>query len=212
MHNIGRYALQKQTAIAGYTGTLLSLEDLKLHSRIDGNAEDPILQLFLTAVQDWIEGITSRAMTPTQYLMTFDRFPRWQEPIEFPRSPLISLQSISYLDLFTGTTQNLTVSGSGVQVICNANGREPGRVAPVYETYWPRTLPVIDACQMVFTAGYADDTDPTCAALKVIMLKLASTWYEFREAVSGGLSVAELPGAAAFQAILQPYIVPSFGA
>lgn len=184
----------------------LTLEDLKLHSRIDTGDDDALITMMMLAVIDWCESVTGRTLGETKYQMTFDAFPHGNKPILLPRSPIISLDAINYLDL-DNTSQTLQIGGSTPGVIFNITGREPERVAPVYSTYWPRALPVIDACNIQFTAGYADDSDSKVSAIKLICCKMVASWYEFREPLAAHMSVQDVPGLTSFQALLGSYVI-----
>jgi hypothetical protein len=69
---------------------------------------------------------------------------------------------------------------------------EPPRLMPLFSQSWPATLPVPNAVQVFFTAGYGDDGKPAPATLKVAVMMAVGVSYENREAVTATL-LRELP-------------------
>lgn len=61
---------------------------------------------------------------------------------------------------------------------------EPGRILPVFGTFWPQTLRVPNAVQVFFTSGYGDDGASAPANLKVAILLTTGISYQNREAVT----------------------------
>jgi len=61
---------------------------------------------------------------------------------------------------------------------------EPPRLFPAYGTFWPMTLRVPNAVQILFTAGYGNDAADAPANLKIAVMLAAGVSYEHREAVT----------------------------
>lgn len=80
----------------------------------------------------------------------------------------------------TWTTQGVP---PGSDFIVDADS-EPPRIAPVFGNFWPLTLPVPNAIQIFYTAGYGDDGNAAPAVLKVAVMQAAGVMYEHREALT----------------------------
>ena len=87
--------------------------------------------------------------------------------------------------------------------------RAPGEVGLAYNQSWPPARNEQGAIRVTYTAGYnIPGTSPAGeyplpAAIRAAMLLLIGNWYENREAVVVGATVAELP--LGVQSLLQPY-------
>jgi hypothetical protein len=92
--------------------------------------------------------------------------------ITLPRSPLVSVTSITYLDV-SGVSQVLSPSTYAV-----ASG-SPGRVSPTPGNIWPVTLPEIGAITIRIVAGYGptEDSVPDNAR-EAILLTVANSYIE----------------------------------
>jgi hypothetical protein len=100
--------------------------------------------------------------------------------IDIPRSPLISVNSVTYWD-FNGVSQTYPPGSY------NVSTGVPGRIQPQYGSFvWPIAQPRIDAVQVNFTAGYG----PTAASIpdnvKAAIMCYAAHLFENREAVQQG--------------------------
>lgn len=187
------------------TQDAIDLAAMKLYLRVDGNYEDQTIQSLIGAAKEYVEGQTGRAMVQTGYRFMLDRFPltpgleyqagmpaipvppvtnRWPlDPsawaLMVPRSPLISVQSIQYIDA-NGDTQ--TMSPSIYQVDSDS---EPARIIPVQGQQWPATQFGPGAVTILFNAGYASpDQVPPAMAQAIRML--VAHWYVNREQVIDG--------------------------
>lgn len=185
---------------------VLNIEEFKLHSRIDLDYEDSLLQLVLTMTESWTEKVTGRSFCESTYQYFLDRFPVGAVAIELPRSPLISVDTISYIDFTTGESVTMDPSTYRAPI----DGRMTPRITPIYGQTWPRAQDVISGIEIDFTAGLAQD-DPDVQALKVLMYKVAATLYQYRENIVGGINIIDVPGVSSFASLLIPYSMQSFG-
>ena len=64
------------------------------------------------------------------------------------KSPVISVESITYLD-FSGVRQIMPATDYALDLVS-----EPCRITPVFGKIWPIALPQIGAVEINFTAGY----------------------------------------------------------
>ena len=100
---------------------IISVSDIKAYSRIDSSYEDNLLLDLITAAREYCEEYTGRSFIEQSWALTTDNF-NDDNIIELPRAPIISIDSVQYLDT-DGALQTL---GSGFyQADINA---EPGRL------------------------------------------------------------------------------------
>jgi uncharacterized phiE125 gp8 family phage protein len=114
--------------------------------------------------------------------------PQWlpgYAPIQLTRAPLLSVQSITYLD-GRGISQGLDLATVRVSL------GSPGSIFPAYGKAWPNTLPVNDAIVVRYTAGYGATADTVPESIKAAIKLCVGHLYENREAV-GVLTFSELP-------------------
>jgi uncharacterized phiE125 gp8 family phage protein len=157
----------------------VTLEEMKDHLRVDHDDEDVVIQNYITAARQKLEGrngLLGRCLISQKWRMTFDRFTR---EIELPFPPVQSVDRISYLGL------------SGDEVVMNpvdyrlsGLGDIDGTKIRYRHAYgWPETYEG-DSAFIEFTAGYgdgpADVPEPIRQAIKVYAAHL----YENRESTS----------------------------
>ena len=143
----------------------------------------------LTELEDWskaaqrlVETRMDRALTEQGWRLSLDAFPA---VIKLPRSPVIAVSAITYLDS-NGTTQTLAASAYRVD-----SDAEPARIEPAYGSTWPATLPVNGAVKIAYTSGHATGRPAPEQAASAIKLYIGH-WYENREAVVTGTISTEL--------------------
>jgi len=128
-------------------------EFLRITNLTDATSTNRINSLIVSA-RVHAERHTHRSLVKKPYLMSLSRFPNFYvdktEKINLWYPPLTGDVSIKYVDV-DGVTQTL-VSGTDFQVDFAG---EPGRVAPIAQTFWPPTkFGVMNAVQIFYTAGY----------------------------------------------------------
>ena len=110
--------------------------------------------------------------------MTYDNFP--PSCIDFPRPPLISVDSVKYYD--TDDAETL-FAASNYFVDLNS---EVGRLSLNYGISWPTvTLRPINAVIIEFTAGYGADATTTPDSVKNALYLYCTHMYENRESENG---------------------------
>jgi len=152
----------------------VSVETLKAHLRVDGNADDALITVYLASAREVCEGLARRAFVTQTLGLVLDTWP--DLPLEFPRPPLIDVASITYTD------------EAGVQYTMSADDYlvDPytGRLTLASGKSWPgKSLSPLSPILVTFTAGYGEATDVPKKYQTAVML-LAAHWYENREVVS----------------------------
>ena len=169
----------------------LSLSEAKAHLRVDIADDDTYIAALIAAARIYAEKETGRSLITQQWQLVHDSFPgpsmlgipagvRWSLPghaILLDRSPVISVETIKYLDM-SGTLQ--TMPSTDYVVDLNS---EPARITPVFGKIWPITLPQIGAVKVDFTAGYGN-ASAVPQGIKTWMLLRIGTLYENREEVA----------------------------
>lgn len=185
----------------------LSVAEAKAHLRVEVSDDDAYIGNLITAARRYVEKASGRQLVTATWQATYDRFPRSQNSyagdsgcvtdrpipqpelqvrrwldhisIRLPRSPLQSVSSITYIDA-TGATQTLSPSLYNVDSIS-----DPGRVAPVWGSYWPITRRQLNAITITFVAGYGA-ASAVPETYRLAIRQLVAHWYTNREAVATG--------------------------
>jgi uncharacterized phiE125 gp8 family phage protein len=165
---------------AAYGGSIVSgsgpltTAAMKLHLRVDHDDDDDLIDQLILAATAWCEEFQGRTYVNRSRTMVLDRF---ESVIRPPYPPLVSVDSIQYVDT-AGSTQTLDASYYRVDTT-----NEPGRITEAYSMSWPSIRAVTNAVTITYTAGYgaaADVPDQVKAAIKL----LVGHWYEHREAAA----------------------------
>jgi len=164
------------------------LSEAKAHLRVMLDEDDRLIQGYISAARDYLEGILARQLLPAVWTLALDAFPcaswSWrQEGIALPRPPLVSLTpttayatlGIIYVDS-AGVTQTLAPTVYRVDTLS-----EPGRVFLAPSQSWPSLYDVANAVQITYLAGYASPR-LVPASIKQAILLLVGEMYEYREA------------------------------
>lgn len=182
----------------------LSLEEAKLHLRVDGTDEDSLITFLIGTARHDVETITRRALITQTWELVMDDWPDddWF-PVPMPK--LQSILSIKYKDEngveYTFDPENYAVDTDSVV----------GRVMLFDDADWPSDeLYPVSAIRVEFTAGYGDTGSDVPAPIRQAMKLLIGHYYENREAVinSTGANIQLLP--MGVSALLQTYRVWGF--
>jgi hypothetical protein len=187
----------------------VTLEEAKLHLRVDDDGEDTAILASIIAATEYVENATGRQLitasydltagaigspgTSSNYLYWAGRF--WPvgfslgitgacngARINLPKAPLQSVTSIQYYD---GNNDLQTLSTSRYRVHANTTP------AYVVITDIPAMYERDDALTIRFVAGHGNQEDVP-ETLKVAMKMLIGEFYRQREASVSGI-IAELP-------------------
>lgn len=193
----------------------VTVDQLRANSRLDTAAGDdePLLKALITAARRHCENYCSRSFIEQEWLLTLDAFPgnetvgsqMVRSPYQLPdnailleRGPVISVDSISYLDM--GSTQQLVPTSLYTAELSG----DIGRVTPVFGQIWPITLPQIGAVTVAFTAGFGPTAADVEAPIIQAILMLCEHLYSNRGLMSA-LTLGEMPWGVA--ALLDNYQV-----
>ncbi len=152
----------------------VTLAEAKLSVRVETafTADDDLLTGYIKAARQWCEQFANRAYITQTITLKMDRF---QRQTKLPRSPLISVSSINYIDT-AGDSQLLSTDIYAVDTIS-----EPGLVTLKHNQSFPATRREHHAVTIVYIAGYGAAADVPQTAKQAILL-LVAHWYEHRYA------------------------------
>lgn len=179
----------------------VSLDEVKLHARIDGVTEHTLLDIYIQAAREYFEDHACYTIHQQTLEVTLDSWPD-AEYIELPRAtPLISVTSVIYY------------AGDGTATTWGAGNYEaatdciPGRIYLPVNGSWPLSgsLRRQNSVRVRYVAGIATTSPATEApgAVKLPILMLVAGMYENRESET-------FTNLASIQAISMKYGVESF--
>ena len=179
----------------------VSIDQAKLHLRIDFDTDDDLLIAYITAARQYVEKVMQRSIYNRQMRLTLDFFPvpGWQTSvgaseqaymawyfralaIRLPKPAVASITAVSYRG-DDGEMHTLDPSTYVADLIS-----EPARIMPAPGFTWPyqtNYVPgsvVIDYVSGTYGDGAEVDTCPQ--TIKIAILLLIGHWYANREAVS----------------------------
>lgn len=160
------------------TESPVSVAEARSHLGLFHNGDDSLISLYIDAATsnlDGAQGILGRTLVAQTWELTYDSFPC--SAIKVPLPPLVSVESIKYLDA-DGVEQTLPTTEYTVDV-----DNQPGWVAPVAS--WPTTFETINAVRIRFVAGYGA-AGKVPAAIRAAILLMVADLYENREGAITG--------------------------
>lgn len=192
------------TLITAPTSEPLTLDEAKQHLRVDTSDDDGLIAGYILAARHWVESQVGPLMTQTWDYTVDGGWPivnnRYQ--IDLPLKPVQSITSVSYVDS-AGATQ--TLSASLYQTVLNT---PTASVVRAYSQSWP-TVRDQPACITVrFVAGYGAHPGSVPDPLRVAIQMLVGSFYEHREEVVIGQTVAQVPFGV--QSLISPYSFRGF--
>lgn len=168
------------------------------HSRLDDvTAETATVDAYIAAARQWAEGFLGKQLITATYELYLDNFPPAARPIEIPRPPLQSIESIIYTDE-DGNPQTLAANLYDV----DDKGDNPGRVQPIEDETWPDTARVFNAVTIQFIAGYGLTGTDVPDVFNQAILMHAAHFYEHRESASDDKTIRKIPFA--IESLLMP--------
>lgn len=158
----------------------VSLDEAKLHCRIDGTDEDALIHGLIRTARTLVEQHSLHALITQTWDLKLHAFPACDH-IEIPLPPLQSVTSVKYKN----SAGSETTWGTSNYIV--DTGSRPGRVVLAYGITWPTftaypSLPVT----VRFVAGYGSGAGDTPEEARQAMLLLIAHWYDRREATAGG--------------------------
>ncbi len=162
----------------------VTLEEMKEHLRVGGDAEDALISGYLAAARAWAELYTGRAFVTQSWQAHFAGWPA-DGCFELPMPPL---QSVTWVSYTTEAAVLETLDASVYRVIAS---REPGVVLLAPGRNWPaEALDVGLPVAVQFVCGYgAPQAVPE--GVKQAVRWLTGHMHENREAVIMGTAMPQ---------------------
>lgn len=161
------------------TAETVSVDDQKVHLRLDSDADDAYVASCIKAARQWIQGQTKRVLMqqtwdysidfgwPTKYGLHRIDYPL--NPVAVQASPIVD--SVTYID-DDGASQ--TLAASQYTVVARTNN---SYLVPAFDVIWPTVRRVPNAITVRFVAGYSTVPEDLNRAVMI----LAGHYYETRE-------------------------------
>src|SRR5689334_10686272 len=175
---------------------LLTLDEAKAHLRQDVSDDDEAIFAYCMASRAYLEEVCNRSFVNSTWDLTLDWEWPWildldtqchEQVIEVPKSPLVSVTSITYVDS-AGANQTLASN----QYVVDGAGAI-GRIYPAYNATWPTLRNQRRAITVRFVAGYGAAATAVPTPIKQAALLLMAHMYAERQPVKVGATAEELP-------------------
>jgi uncharacterized phiE125 gp8 family phage protein len=185
--------------VSGPTQEPVSLDESKLHLRIDDEDQDQLVSQMIQAARDTVEEVTHRALVGRTVDVGFDSF---NHTIELPLAPLRTVQSVKYLDT-NGDQQTLDSDYYQVD-----SSRCPGIISLSPQYSWPATYGTPGQIVIQIDCGYASRELIPSSLRHCVLLKLEELFDgDSRVFSSGTNSKSRNAVQVAFDSLIQPWVV-----
>lgn len=174
--------------------TPVSVPDAKLHLRVDHSEDDALIEAFIAAATEHLDGWTGtlgRAIVTQTWEQNYAGF---SPELRLPLGPVDAVSSIQYFD---ADNASQTLPETEYTTLTDAAGTY---IVPAVGKSWPSTYSRPIAVTVTYVAGLEADEVP--APIKTAILLMVALWYENREAATEA-SLSELPFGV--KALLAPY-------
>lgn len=161
----------------------VSLAEAKAQCRIDSEAEDALVQSYITMSRQYVEDILDTSLITQVWEARYDTFPLWE--IVLPRPPMApQAVTVTYRNE-AGQNNTITSTAGDFQVDDRV---VPGRIYPNYNGVWPAVRGDENSVTVRWTAGYgATGFNVPPIARQLILFQVAHL-YENRQPVVMGYS------------------------
>ncbi|WP_420408300.1 head-tail connector protein [Hoeflea sp.] len=164
----------------------LVLDHVKVETGDEQTAYGDLVEAYLEAAIGRIESASGRCLFTRTMELTTDAF---GTALIIPVSPVISVASITYVDL-DGVTQ--TLSSSTYSLI---NRLETPAIFPVHGAEFPKARDYPGSITVTLDAGYGEDVADIPSQLRMAVMQTVADWFRFGGNVAT-TSVMELPASA----------------
>jgi uncharacterized phiE125 gp8 family phage protein len=164
----------------------VSLAEAKAHLRVDGSAEDTLISSLIITSRLHVEAALGLALVTQSWSCFLDAWPAGVAA----KLPLRPVQAITAVRLYAPDESVETIApatylldGAGV----------PPRLVRQGALAWPAPKRTANGIEIAFVAGYGDAAADVPAPIRQAILLLVAHWYEHREPVEIGSSLAAVP-------------------
>lgn len=189
----------------------VSLEEMRLHLRLDHDADDALITNLIDTATALCESVTGLALIHRRYTLSLDTWPTrdrqgWWDgvregthsrnpaPLTLPKAPLYAVHEIRTLN---NNDDRTVIPNTGY--VSDTMGL-PGRLLLKEGTAVPTPQKQIGGIEIDFTAGYGTKEDDVPAALRQGIKQIAAHLYENR-----GDTATQAMNASGALALFQPF-------
>ena len=167
-------------ATAGPSVEPFLLADAKLHLKVLTTNEDALITDMITAAREEVEKYCNISLVEQTIEESFPCFPvaenyNMLSSLWLSVSPLISIDSISYIDT-DGVSQPLATTVYDLD-----DKQKPGKVTLKFNQTWPATAKIENAVTVTYKAGFGATAADVPQSIKQAMLLMLGNWFEKRE-------------------------------
>jgi uncharacterized phiE125 gp8 family phage protein len=151
----------------------LTLDEVKMHLRVDGDADDAAISALIAVARQSCESFTGRALITRSYSLYFDAWPACKEVV-LPKSPLLSVTQVC-----TYGVDNVAIEFLPAAYFVDIAGA-PGRIVLAPGSSPPFPGRAASGIEIRFKAGYGAAPEAVPAALRHGMKQMIAHLYERR--------------------------------
>lgn len=181
--------------LSGPSAEPLSLDEVKAHLRVDGAAEDALLQSLVLTSRLHIEAALGLALMTQSWRLVLDAWPS-DSVVKLPIAPV---QSISEMRVKAADGVPSVVDATTYAL--DTSGR-PARVAPK-NGVWPVPGRKLAGIEIDLVAGFGPTANDVPEPVRQALLLLVAHWYEHRDPIEIGTPATAVPHAVS--RLLNPY-------
>lgn len=174
----------------------ISVEEAKIHCRIDSDAEDMLVASLILAARLHIEQGLGLALITQSWSLFLDRWPDGTY-LELPLAPLISIDAVR----LHGPADSVVTLDPSL-FLADKFSRRP-RLALQLSQSWPQPGRITNGIEIAMTVGYGADPEDVPMPIRQAIKMLAAHWYEAREPVTLGDDANNIP--ATIASLVHPF-------
>ncbi len=172
----------------------VSLEEAKLHLRVDIADDDYLIDGLLRTAREYVEDVSGRALCTQTWELVADAWPG--DTFVLPKPPLQSVTSIKYT---SDAGVEATFSSASYHVDTDS---EPGRVVLRSTASWPTvTLADINGIRVRYVCGYGATAGDVPQRYRQAIALLVGHWYENRESIVASGAMPKEPSRASLRSL-----------
>ncbi|MGQ0671675.1 MAG: head-tail connector protein [Hyphomicrobium sp.] len=184
--------------ISGPAVEPVTAAEAKAHLRVDGSAEDVLIQSLILTSRLHIEAALGLALVTQSWMLILDAWPKTPS-VALPLRPVQSITSVKVLAA-DGTPATLPAS----DYVLEGKGLPPRLVRTGQG--WPLPGRVAAGIEIDFVAGFGPLAADVPEPIRHALLMLIAHWYERRDPLEIGSAEANIPPSVSD--LLMPYRVP----
>lgn len=174
----------------------VSLADAKQHLRIDGTAEDPLINALIMTSRLHIETALGLALITQSWSYFLDAWPT-SRTLELPLRPISAISAIrayaadGSFTIVPAASYVTDMSAAPPRIVLQTSAAKPAPGRPA------------NGIEIAMTAGYGSTAADVPLPIRQALLILTAHWYEHREVVEIDGAATRVPNSAS--TLLAPY-------